>query len=222
MQYDGTSGAIQRWFAYGQGSNDVLSLMNVAAATRTTFIPDIQGSVIASIDSASGAVSKVGYLPYGKSVGAGPYPEAWRDCDFALPEARFDFTLAMCQKSNVKNMSILVRMLLIVGLIVSPLSPPVFAATAQSVTMSAALMNSDDMSSRADPDNAALPCHDGKMDCDKPCPCMAACVSLSIQCLPSIASIVARIVVVGQRLALSSDVQLASLTAPPPARPPRA
>jgi RHS repeat-associated protein len=73
MQYDGASGAISRWFAYGLGSNDVLSLMNVAAATRTTFIPDIQGSIIASIDSASGAVSKVGYLPYGKSVGAGPF-----------------------------------------------------------------------------------------------------------------------------------------------------
>jgi RHS repeat-associated protein len=73
MQYDGASGAIQRWFAYGQGSNDVLSLMNVAAATRTTFIPDIQGSIIASIDSASGTVSKVGYLPYGKSTGAGPF-----------------------------------------------------------------------------------------------------------------------------------------------------
>ncbi len=73
MQYDGTSGAISRWFAYGQGSNDLLSQMNVAAATRTTFIPDIQGSIIASIDSASGAVSKVGYLPYGRSVGAGPF-----------------------------------------------------------------------------------------------------------------------------------------------------
>jgi RHS repeat-associated protein len=73
MQYDGASGAIQRWFAYGVGSNDVLSQMNVAAATRATFIPDIQGSIIASIDSSSGAVSKTGYLPYGKSVGAGPF-----------------------------------------------------------------------------------------------------------------------------------------------------
>jgi hypothetical protein len=128
----------------------------------------------------------------------------------------------MCQKSNVKNTSIIVRMLLIVGLMVSPLYPPVFAASDQSVTMSATDMSPDEMSSRADADNATSPCHDGKMDCDKACPCMAACVSLSVQCLPSIASIVARVVVVGQRLALSSEAQLASLTAPPPARPPRA
>ena len=128
----------------------------------------------------------------------------------------------MCQKLNVKNTSIIVRMLLIVGLIVSPLYPPVFAASDQSMTMSATHMSSDEMSSGADADNAALPCHDGKMDCGKACPCIAACMSLSVQCLPSIASIVARIVVVGQRLAPSSEVQLASLTAPPPARPPRA
>jgi RHS repeat-associated protein len=63
-------GAILRWYAYGLGSNDVLNQMNVAAATRATFIPDIQGSVIASIDSGSGTLSKIGYLPYGKSAGA--------------------------------------------------------------------------------------------------------------------------------------------------------
>jgi hypothetical protein len=128
----------------------------------------------------------------------------------------------MCQKFNVKNTSIIVRMLLIVGLIVSPLSPPVFAASDQSTTMSATHMSSDERSSSADADNAASPCHDGKMDCDKPCPCIAACMSLSVQCLLSVASIVARVVVVGQRLALSSEAQLASLAAPPPARPPRA
>jgi hypothetical protein len=147
---------------------------------------------------------------------------AWRDCDFAVPEGPFDFAVAMCQKSNVKNTSIIVRMLLIVGLIVSPLSPPVFAASDQSATMSATQMSSDEMSSGADADDATSPCPDGKMDCDKACPCMAACMSLSLQGLPSIASIVARVVVVGQRLALSSEAQLESLTAPPPARPPRA
>jgi len=35
---------------------------------RPAFIPDIQGSVIASLDSSSGALSKIGYLPYGKSA----------------------------------------------------------------------------------------------------------------------------------------------------------
>jgi YD repeat-containing protein len=60
LEYDGASGAIQRWYADGAGSNDVLAQMNVATATSATFLPDIQGSVIASIDAASGAVSKVG------------------------------------------------------------------------------------------------------------------------------------------------------------------
>jgi hypothetical protein len=67
LEYDGNSGAILRWYAYGLGSNDVLSQMNVAASTRATFIPDIQGSVIASVDSSSGTISKIGYLPYGAS-----------------------------------------------------------------------------------------------------------------------------------------------------------
>jgi YD repeat-containing protein len=70
LEYDGASGAIQRWYAYGLGSNDVLNQMNVAAATRATFVPDIQGSVIASLDSSSGALGKIGYLPYGKSASA--------------------------------------------------------------------------------------------------------------------------------------------------------
>jgi RHS repeat-associated protein len=73
LEYDGATGAIQRWYAYGLGSNDVLAQMNVPAATRATLIPDIQGSVIASIDSASGAVSKIGYLPYGKSGTTPPF-----------------------------------------------------------------------------------------------------------------------------------------------------
>jgi RHS repeat-associated protein len=70
LEYDGTSGAIQRWYAYGLGSNDVLNQMNVAAATRATLVPDIQGSIIASLDSGSGTLSKIGYLPYGKSASA--------------------------------------------------------------------------------------------------------------------------------------------------------
>jgi RHS repeat-associated protein len=70
LEYDGASGAIQRWYAYGLGSNDVLNQTNVVAGTRTAMIPDIQGSVIASLDSSSGTLSKIGYLPYGKSAGA--------------------------------------------------------------------------------------------------------------------------------------------------------
>jgi len=70
LEYDGTSGQIQRWYAYGIGANDVLNQMNVAAATRTTFIPDLQGSVVATLDSGSGTLSKTGYLPYGESASA--------------------------------------------------------------------------------------------------------------------------------------------------------
>jgi RHS repeat-associated protein len=70
LEYDGSSGAILRWYAYGLGSNDVLNQMNVAAATRVALVPDILGSLIGSQDSGSGTLSKIGYLPYGKSANA--------------------------------------------------------------------------------------------------------------------------------------------------------
>lgn len=73
LEYDGSSGAILRWYTYGlgsNGSNEVLNQTNVAAATRTALILDIQGSVIALVDSVSGTLSKIGYLPYGKSASA--------------------------------------------------------------------------------------------------------------------------------------------------------
>jgi hypothetical protein len=128
----------------------------------------------------------------------------------------------MCQKLSVKNTSIILRMLLIVGLVVSPLYPPVFAASGDTMTMSGTQLTSDEMLPRADAEHATSPCHDdGKMDCDKPCPCMAACMSLSIQGLPSSASTVVRVAAIGQRFAIRSEVQLASLMAQPPARPPR-
>ena len=83
LDYDGTSGAVQSWYAVGispssagtavagtgfeTSPNNVLSQMNVAANTRTTFIPDIQGSVIGSLDSSSGAITQAGYQTYGES-----------------------------------------------------------------------------------------------------------------------------------------------------------
>jgi hypothetical protein len=126
----------------------------------------------------------------------------------------------MCEKLGVTNTSILLRLLLIVGLVVSPLVPRVVAASDHSMTMSGTELATDEASPQAGVDNAMLPCHDGKMDCDKAC--MAACMSLSVQCLPSIASTLARVVVVAQRFAIRSEAQLASLAAQPPARPPRA
>jgi RHS repeat-associated protein len=73
LEYDGTSGAIQRWYSYALGPNDVLNQMNVTAGTRATLVPDILGSIIGSQDSSSGALTKIGYLPYGKSPSTGPF-----------------------------------------------------------------------------------------------------------------------------------------------------
>ena len=73
LEYDGSTGTIQRWHAYGLGPNAVLNQMNVAAAARATLIPDILGSVIGSLDSGSASLTKVGYLPYGKSASTGPF-----------------------------------------------------------------------------------------------------------------------------------------------------
>ena len=71
LEYDGTSGQVQRWYAYGLGPNEVLGQQNLVAGARTTQIPDIQGSFIAALDSASGTLSKAAYLPYGESASTG-------------------------------------------------------------------------------------------------------------------------------------------------------
>ena len=65
LEYNG-SGVTQRWYAYGQGSNDVLNQMNVAAGTRATLIPDIQGSIIGSLAS-GGTLTKIGYRSFGEN-----------------------------------------------------------------------------------------------------------------------------------------------------------
>ncbi|KRQ00644.1 RHS repeat-associated core domain-containing protein [Bradyrhizobium manausense] len=67
MDYDGASGAILRWYGFGLGPNDVLTQANVASGTRTAFIPDVQGSIVATQDSSTGALTKAGFLPYGAS-----------------------------------------------------------------------------------------------------------------------------------------------------------
>ncbi len=68
LEYDGASGAIRRWYAYGLGPNDVLGQMNVPADTRTTFVPDLLGSVVATMDAGTGTLSRFGYRPYGASA----------------------------------------------------------------------------------------------------------------------------------------------------------
>ena len=66
LEYDGATGAVQAWYAYGLGSNTVLNAMDVSSGTRQTLIPDIHGSIIATLDS-TGTLSKRGYYPYGES-----------------------------------------------------------------------------------------------------------------------------------------------------------
>jgi RHS repeat-associated protein len=70
LEYDGGSGAILRWYTYGLGANDVLNQTNVAAGTRAALIPDIQGSIIATLDSGTATLTKASYLPYGESANA--------------------------------------------------------------------------------------------------------------------------------------------------------
>ncbi len=74
LEYDGGSGAVQRWYAFGRGPDAVLGQMNVATGTRETMIPDIQGSIVGTLDS-GGALAKSGYQPFGEnpSVITGTY-----------------------------------------------------------------------------------------------------------------------------------------------------
>jgi RHS repeat-associated protein len=66
LEYDGSSGAVQRWYAFGQGPDAVLNQINTALGTRETMIPDIQGSIIGTLDS-GGSLSNSGYQPYGEN-----------------------------------------------------------------------------------------------------------------------------------------------------------
>src|SRR5487761_1595817 len=67
LEYDDTSGALERWYAFGRGPDAVLGQMNVAAGTRETMLPDIEGSIIGTLDSGTGALAKSGYQPYGEN-----------------------------------------------------------------------------------------------------------------------------------------------------------
>ncbi len=68
LEYDGTSGAILRWHAYGLGPNAVLSQMNIPGNIRTTPVPGLLGSIVASLDTGSGALTKFAYRPFGASA----------------------------------------------------------------------------------------------------------------------------------------------------------
>jgi YD repeat-containing protein len=83
LEYAGSSGAVSRWYAYAAGPNDVLNRMYVAGSSRQTLILDIQGSIVASVDASTGALTKTGYQPFGEnpSLSSG---------SFQYTAARFD------------------------------------------------------------------------------------------------------------------------------------
>jgi RHS repeat-associated protein len=70
LDYDGATGALGHWYTYGPGLDDQLNAMNLQGGTRQTLIPDIQGTVMATLDSSSGTLSKANTLPYGENPGA--------------------------------------------------------------------------------------------------------------------------------------------------------
>lgn len=82
LEYNGASGALLRWYAYGLGPNAVLGQMNVPANTRTTPVPDLLGSVVGSMDAGTGTLTKFAYRPYGATAAA-PTP-------FGFTGQRFD------------------------------------------------------------------------------------------------------------------------------------
>jgi hypothetical protein len=124
------------------------------------------------------------------------------------------------------RIAILLRMLLIVGLAVAPLS--VHAAASGDRDISHAM---DRAAVTMPADSGDMPSDDAAMDCGdmhcpdmhdgKACACFAACATMYALGLPSLAPIAANVPVTSQLMAFSSEEQLASLAAPPPARPPR-
>lgn len=67
LEYSGSTGQVQGWYAYGS-ELDVLARMDVPGNTRQTLIPDIQGSIVGTLASNTGALTKRGYLPFGEST----------------------------------------------------------------------------------------------------------------------------------------------------------
>ena len=69
LEYNGSTGAILRWYTYGLGSNDLLSQTNLGGTTtRASFIPDMLGSVVGSQDAATGTITSFAYRAYGAST----------------------------------------------------------------------------------------------------------------------------------------------------------
>jgi len=86
LEYSGT-GSVQNWYSFAPanafGPDAVLNQMNVANSTRGTLVPDVQGSIIGSLDASSGTLTKTGYQAYGEnpSLTTGSYQYTARRFD---------------------------------------------------------------------------------------------------------------------------------------------
>jgi hypothetical protein len=69
LEYDATTGDLA-WYSHGAGLTDVHNRIDTAANKRLTYIPDIQGSILATADSSTGTVAQAWYLAYGESANA--------------------------------------------------------------------------------------------------------------------------------------------------------
>jgi RHS repeat-associated protein len=78
LEYNGSSGALGTRYsdapAAAFGPDAVLNQMTIGGS-RQTLIPDVQGSIAATLDSGSGALTKIGYQAFGEhpSLAAGSY-----------------------------------------------------------------------------------------------------------------------------------------------------
>jgi RHS repeat-associated protein len=69
LEYNGSSGALGAWYsdasAAAFGPDAVLNQMTIGGS-RQTLIPDVQGSIAATLDSGTGALTKIGYQSFGE------------------------------------------------------------------------------------------------------------------------------------------------------------
>ena len=82
LEYNGATGALQAWTAFGLGPDEALNQINVASSTRATLIPDVIGSIVGSLDS-GGTLTKFGYQTFGEnpSLTSGGYRYTGRRLD---------------------------------------------------------------------------------------------------------------------------------------------
>ena len=65
--FEYSAGALLNWYSFALGPDAVLNQMNIAGSTRATLIPDVIGSIVGSLDAASGTLTKFGYQTFGEN-----------------------------------------------------------------------------------------------------------------------------------------------------------